>query len=93
MGYRWAIAINPKHLVRYKDLGLLLVKHARAGLRSDVEGELAVDPAVAEDADKLARDLEEMGPTFVKLGQLLSTRADLLPPAVPERAGAGSRTT
>jgi ubiquinone biosynthesis protein len=26
--------------------------------------------------------LEEMGPTFVKLGQILSTRADLLPPAV-----------
>jgi predicted unusual protein kinase regulating ubiquinone biosynthesis (AarF/ABC1/UbiB family) len=32
-------------------------------------------------ADALARDLESLGPTFVKLGQLLSTRADLLPPA------------
>jgi predicted unusual protein kinase regulating ubiquinone biosynthesis (AarF/ABC1/UbiB family) len=30
-------------------------------------------------AEQLARDLEAMGPTFVKLGQLLSTRADLLP--------------
>lgn len=27
----------------------------------------------------MTRDLEAMGPTFVKLGQLLSTRADLLP--------------
>lgn len=29
---------------------------------------------------QLAADLEAMGPTFVKLGQLLSTRSDLLPP-------------
>jgi predicted unusual protein kinase regulating ubiquinone biosynthesis (AarF/ABC1/UbiB family) len=29
--------------------------------------------------DELADDLEKMGPTFVKLGQLLSSRPDLLP--------------
>jgi ubiquinone biosynthesis protein len=32
--------------------------------------------------ERIARALEELGPTFVKLGQLLSTRADLLPPDV-----------
>jgi predicted unusual protein kinase regulating ubiquinone biosynthesis (AarF/ABC1/UbiB family) len=32
-------------------------------------------------ADELADDLERMGPTYVKLGQLLSTRPDLVPPA------------
>ncbi|HEY7770870.1 ABC1 kinase family protein, partial [Longimicrobium sp.] len=31
--------------------------------------------------DELADDLERMGPTYVKLGQLLSTRPDLVPPA------------
>jgi predicted unusual protein kinase regulating ubiquinone biosynthesis (AarF/ABC1/UbiB family) len=32
------------------------------------------------DAEQLANDLERLGPTFIKLGQLLSTRSDLLPP-------------
>jgi predicted unusual protein kinase regulating ubiquinone biosynthesis (AarF/ABC1/UbiB family) len=35
----------------------------------------------ADDAQQLARDLERLGPTFVKLGQILSGRSDLLPPA------------
>ena len=30
--------------------------------------------------EQLAKDLEKLGPTFIKLGQVLSTRADLLPP-------------
>ena len=30
--------------------------------------------------EELAEDLKSMGPTYVKLGQLLSTRPDLLPP-------------
>ena len=31
-------------------------------------------------AEELAKALEELGPCFIKLGQLLSTRPDLLPP-------------
>ncbi|HEX9006018.1 MAG TPA: AarF/UbiB family protein [Bacteroidota bacterium] len=33
-----------------------------------------------EQAERFARDLEELGPTFIKLGQLLSTRAEFLSP-------------
>lgn len=37
--------------------------------------------ATAESPAHLRAALEELGPTFIKLGQLLSTRSDLLPPA------------
>lgn len=35
--------------------------------------------------EKLRKTLEELGPTFVKLGQILSMRADLLPPEYCEQ--------
>jgi predicted unusual protein kinase regulating ubiquinone biosynthesis (AarF/ABC1/UbiB family) len=47
--------------------------------------ELEGDPASSKEdaptgrAEDLAQDLERLGPTFIKLGQVLSTRADLLP--------------
>src|SRR6185369_10834601 len=72
--------LKPRHLGRYKDIGMLLVKHGRSGMahRADADGADASDDA-RRDAEQLAHDLEALGPTYVKLGQLLSTRADLLP--------------
>ena len=35
-----------------------------------------------DDGERLRKALEEMGPLFIKLGQLLSTRRDLLPPGL-----------
>jgi ubiquinone biosynthesis protein len=71
-------------LSRYKDFAWFLTKYGRA----DFVKEAGLEPLPDEepagstpDAEALARDLESLGPTFIKLGQLLSTRADLLPPA------------
>ena len=77
---------KPQHLKRYKDIAWLLVKHGRsdlmrsAGLDAVLGDDGAQPPAVVAEAKSLADDLEQLGPTFVKLGQLLSTRPDLLPP-------------
>ena len=74
-----------RHLKRYKDIAWLLVKHGRsdllrsAGLEQVLDEEAARTPEIMAEAKSLADDLERLGPTFVKLGQLLSTRPDLLP--------------
>ncbi len=79
------ISLKSEHLKRYRDIGWLLMKYGRsdlvkrAGLEEAIEGTEPFDPEVPAKAEELANDLEQMGPTFIKLAQLLSTRADLLP--------------
>ena len=60
---------------RYGQLTRIATRH---GLASPAVGR--ADPALL--ARRLRPALEEAGPIFVKLGQVLSTRTDLLPPPV-----------
>jgi ubiquinone biosynthesis protein len=79
------LPLKTQHLKRYKDIAKLLMKHGRADLAQFVsDPSMPPEETEAEVAagkpEQLAHDLEALGPTFIKLGQLLSTRSDLLPP-------------
>jgi ubiquinone biosynthesis protein len=80
------LPFRTEHLKRYREIAGLLWKYGRSDLAQQLPGldgdfgEEPLAPAGATpEAEELAADLERMGPTFVKVGQLLSTRADLLP--------------
>jgi ubiquinone biosynthesis protein len=62
------------HLDRMRRITLVLVRHGLAGVLEG--GMLKLDERTGR---RLARAFEDLGPTFVKLGQVLATREDLFP--------------
>ena len=79
------LKLKPAHIKRYTDIAWLLIKHGRsdlvkhAGLDQALKTRQLTASETEPKAEELALDLEKMGPTFIKLGQLLSTRPGLLP--------------
>jgi ubiquinone biosynthesis protein len=72
-----------QRLGRYGEFARFIAKYGSSGRVVADAGEGAhLDQAdSATRATEFTNDIEALGPTFVKLGQLLSTRSDLLSPA------------
>jgi ubiquinone biosynthesis protein len=90
----WGTYGVARDLARLREISSVLIRHGlgdlvrRTGLATALEragqilhwGEAGKSTEI-EPQERFRRSLEELGPTFVKLGQVLSTRPDLLSPS------------
>ena len=80
-------SLRLRHFKRYKEIGLLALRYGDKEVAQEFGTEAFREALRSQNhngdgkkAAELANELERMGPTFVKLGQVLSSRVDLLPP-------------
>jgi len=88
-----ALAVPDLHLRRYRQIAEVLARHGLSWLHSasglerfrpfrPIRLDLGDHPRTESPTtpERVRLAIEELGATFIKLGQFLSTRADLLPP-------------
>ena len=84
------MSIVPENLVRYQKFLKFMLKYWNSDLLHQTASNAMDEETTTEETEfnqspeELVNDLKQMGPTYIKLGQLLSTRPDLLPDAYLE---------
>src|SRR5436309_1254405 len=84
-----AVMLKARDIGAYRDLLVLFTRYGRKDFRLSLapediiaadESEETMEPDVARRAKAFAESLKKMGPSYVKFGQVLSTRPDIVPP-------------
>ena len=83
--------LNLDNLKRFKEISWFFYKYGYQDILNKLEGDINIQELIAEKgsekgkAKDFVRDLQSLGPSFVKLGQVLSTQAQFLfPPEYEE---------
>lgn len=85
------MAILPDKLDNYRKFFTFIVKYWNSDVVQSTTSSIGIEnqsesnDEYNDSPQELVKDLKEMGPTYVKLGQLLSTRPDLLPDSYLEQ--------